>query len=107
MQTTKRRTTTSTAVSFLTLLMASAPALADSTAKQRPLIAESCIGCHGDGGSGEGGVPSIRGYDRADFVRVWSQFRANERPATIMGRIARGYNDAEVAALADYFSSLK
>lgn len=31
-------------------------------------------------------------------------FRANERPATIMGRIARGYTDAEIAALAAQFA---
>jgi sulfide dehydrogenase cytochrome subunit len=31
-------------------------------------------------------------------------FRANERPGTIMGRIARGYSDAEIAAIAAYFA---
>ena len=41
-------------------------------------------------------------------MRVWGEFRANQRPAaTIMGRIARGYSDEEVAALADHFSSIK
>jgi sulfide dehydrogenase cytochrome subunit len=34
-------------------------------------------------------------------------FRANERPGTIMGRIARGYTDAEIAAMADHFASIR
>jgi hypothetical protein len=33
--------------------------------------------------------------------------RANERPATIMNRIARGNTDAEVADLADCFPNLR
>ena len=33
--------------------------------------------------------------------------RANERPGTIMGRIARGYTDAEIAAIADHFSRIR
>ncbi len=52
-------------------------------------------------------VPAIAGYDRDAFIANWAEFRADERPATIMNRIARGYSDAEVAALADYFSSLR
>jgi cytochrome subunit of sulfide dehydrogenase len=72
-----------------------------------PLIAQSCAGCHGQAGAGVGAVPEIAGIDPERFVRIWAEFRANERPATIMGRIARGYTDAEVAELAAYFASLK
>jgi sulfide dehydrogenase cytochrome subunit len=32
------------------------------------------------------------------------QFRADQRPATIMNRIARGFTDAELAQLAAYFA---
>ena len=72
-----------------------------------PLIAQGCAGCHGQSGAGEGEVPALAGYDRAAFIEVWNQFRADERPATIMNRIARGYTEAEVEALADYFSGLE
>ena len=33
-----------------------------------------------------------------------AQFRDGKRPATLMHQIAKGYSDAEVGALADYFS---
>jgi cytochrome c553 len=86
-------------------LVATAPLAAAGAEELRtPLIAQSCAGCHGQKGSGMGRTPSIAGYDRDDFLLVWREFRSGERPSTVMGRIARGYTEAEVAALADYFS---
>jgi sulfide dehydrogenase cytochrome subunit len=72
-----------------------------------PPIAQGCAGCHGQKGEGMGPVVAIAGYDREAFLDVWAAFRANERPATIMNRIARGYTEAEVAELADYFAALR
>jgi cytochrome c553 len=42
--------------------------------------------------------------DRAELSATLIAFRSNERPGTIMGRIARGYNDAEIAAISDYIA---
>lgn len=86
-------------------ILAAAPAAAQTA--QTPLVALSCAGCHSPGGTGDGPMPRIAGYDREQFLKTWAAFRANERPATIMNRIARGYTDAEVAVLADYFASLR
>ena len=69
-----------------------------------PMIAQGCAGCHGQSGAGMGSVPRIAGYSREAFIAVWESFRNDERPAAIMNRIARGYTDEEVAALADYFA---
>lgn len=82
-----------------------APALAQSS--QPPLIAQACVGCHGQAGAGRGSVPKIAGFGRAAFIAQWTAFRGSQRPATIMNRVATGYTDAEVAILADYFASLK
>jgi cytochrome subunit of sulfide dehydrogenase len=71
---------------------------------QAPLVAEGCIGCHGPGGTGIGGVPALAGRNADDLRAMLVAFRANERPGTIMGRVARGYTDAEIAAVADHFS---
>lgn len=72
-----------------------------------PMIAQGCAGCHGQTGAGMGSVPRIAGYGREAFITTWESFRNDERPATIMNRIAPGYTDEEVAALADYFSQLR
>jgi cytochrome subunit of sulfide dehydrogenase len=72
-----------------------------------PLIAQACTGCHGQAGVGNGSVPKIAGYSRDLFIAQWAAFRNKERPATMMDRVAKGYTEAEVAQLADYFSKLK
>ncbi|MDW8314350.1 MAG: hypothetical protein RMK64_05210 [Rhodovarius sp.] len=69
------------------------------------LLAGACQGCHGATGEGGHGIPSIRQMQtQAEFVATMRAFRANERPNTVMGRIARGYTDAEIAALAQHFA---
>ena len=77
---------------------------APAWAQNAPLAAQACLSCHGANGAGQGGVPGLAGRDRAELVAMMAAFRANERPATIMGRITRGYSEAEIAASAEYFS---
>lgn len=72
-----------------------------------PQLAQSCAGCHGQAGEGAGSIVAIAGYDRDAFITVWEEFRNNERPATIMNRIAPGYTEEEVAILADYFATIE
>ena len=81
--------------------------MAQSPVAAPPLSAQACIGCHGPDGRGQGSVPKIAGFKKDLFVAQWAAFRGNLRPATIMNRVSRGYSDAEVEALADYFSGLK
>ncbi|UPY37369.1 c-type cytochrome [Sediminicoccus sp. KRV36] len=71
---------------------------------QAPLAAQGCVGCHGPNGVGIGSVPGLAGRDRAELIAQMNAFRANERPATIMGRVARGYTEAEIIASAAYFA---
>jgi sulfide dehydrogenase cytochrome subunit len=72
---------------------------------QAPLAAQGCLGCHGAGGAGSASVPGLAGRPAADLVAAMVAFRANQRPGTIMGRIARGYTDAEIAAVAAHFAA--
>lgn len=87
---------------LLAALLLSAPAWAQNA----PLAAQACLSCHGPNGRGAGGVPALAGRDEAELTALMDAFRANQRPATIMGRIIRGYSEAEVAASAAYFSRL-
>ena len=91
---------------ILTLLssLALVGAFALPAQAQAPLAAQGCVGCHGPNGAGMGGVPGLAGRDQAELVAQMNAFRANERPATIMGRITRGYSEAEIASSAEYFS---
>ena len=73
---------------------------------QAPLAAQACLGCHGLGAAGAAPIPGIAGRPAADLAAALVAFRVNERPGTIMGRIMRGYTEAEIAALATHFASL-
>ena len=88
---------------MLALGVAGLPGVA---AAQAPFAAEGCLGCHGPDGRGAAGAAPIAGRDRAEMVAIMLAFRANERPGTIMGRIARGYTEAEIAAVAEHFSKV-
>ena len=80
-----------------------APAAAQGAAAS--LAAQGCLGCHGPNGEGQDAIPGIAGRPAAGTEAVLKAFRANERPGTIMGRIARGYTDAEIAAVAAFFAT--
>lgn len=68
-------------------------------------LAFTCAGCHGTDGSSVGpSMPAIAGMDPEVFVDAMKAYQANERNATIMNRIARGYSDAQLKDMAWFFA---
>lgn len=67
-------------------------------------LASGCAGCHGLTGHGHGALPSIAGKPADDFLRAMREFKFGARPATVMQRIAPGFTDAELEALAGFFA---
>ena len=69
-------------------------------------MAGSCAACHGTGGKAAAGsaVAGLAGRAREEIVDAMAQFKDGKRPATVMHQIAKGFSDAEVAAIADHFS---
>ncbi len=67
-------------------------------------IARACAGCHGAQGQGFETIPSINRIPEAEFVRRMKAFQAGQHKATVMDRIAKGYDDEDFAALAKYFN---
>jgi len=71
-----------------------------------PLPAQACLPCHGPAGnSADGAIPSIAGLPKDYFLKVMRGYRQGVRFGTLMGRLAPGYDRAELVAMADYFSS--
>jgi sulfide dehydrogenase cytochrome subunit len=84
--------------------MGAVPALAQAEVPAA-LLAGGCQGCHGVAGAGANGIPAIHHTrTRAEFLAEMQAFRDGRRPGTVMGRISRGYTDAEFAALAAHFA---
>jgi cytochrome c553 len=70
-------------------------------AQQPPPGATSCSGCHAPAARATG-MPTLEGRAPADIVTAMQEFRAGRRHATVMDRIAKGFADDELAALAAY-----
>jgi sulfide dehydrogenase cytochrome subunit len=69
-------------------------------------IGVNCSACHGPEGRSEGLIPSIYGLPAGRIESTMRAFRSGKRSATIMDRIARGYTNIEIAAVAEYFANL-
>lgn len=80
------------------LALLAAPASAQNANPQ--LLTISCAGCHGPGGHSPATIPSIYGRTAQSIAETLRGFRDGNRPATVMNRIAKGYTDAEIDAVA-------
>ena len=71
-------------------------------------LAANCAACHGTNGNSVGGaVAGLAGLDKDYFVNQMKLFKEGKREATLMHQIAKGYSDAEISAMAGYFSTQK
>jgi len=69
-------------------------------------LAHTCVTCHGPEGRSQGAIPSLTTLSSADIMMALQAFRAETRPSTVMHRIARGLDDADITAVATYFATL-
>jgi cytochrome subunit of sulfide dehydrogenase len=71
-------------------------------------LAANCAQCHGTAGRPVAGsaIPALAGRGRAELGAQLAAFKQGTVRATVMDQIAKGYSDAELAALADYFARL-
>ena len=69
------------------------------------LIAGTCANCHGPDGKSTGGIPSLRGVNERHLLQRLQAFKAGTAiDATVMTRLMKGYDDAQIQALAQWFS---
>jgi sulfide dehydrogenase cytochrome subunit len=70
-------------------------------------MANTCAGCHGtDGKSAGPASPNLAGMSAAYFTESMEGFKDGSRPATIMDRIAKGYSEEQIEAMAEHFAAL-
>jgi cytochrome subunit of sulfide dehydrogenase len=72
-----------------------------------PPGASSCSGCHPASTSVDTPAGRLIGRNPSDIVTAVQAFRSGQRPATVMDRIARGFTDDEVKAIADWYGAQK
>lgn len=88
-----------------TLLVAGAAAAQDGPSGQA--MVQTCYVCHGPEGRSAEGMPALMRGQKELIVRQMVEFKTDRRPATIMNRVAKAYNDEQIAAIADYLAGLK
>jgi sulfide dehydrogenase cytochrome subunit len=86
--------------------------LAGTGAAERPeargtALAHACAACHGPDGQSQGAIPSLNTLSAADAIAALQAFRAATRQGTVMLRIAKGLDDADITAVATYFATLR
>jgi cytochrome c553 len=88
------------AVASLTASICAAPA----APPEPPPGAAACSGCHPANAGIETPVPRLAGRNPAEMVQQMQAFRDGQRDATVMGRIAKGFTDPQIQAIAAWYA---
>lgn len=95
---------------LLTLTLATLwaiPAHSAEVDKRARSLASTCAACHGTDGKSVGGTAVLAGMDKTEFVNQMKSFKSGQRKVTVMHQHAKGYTDAEIEKMAEYFSAQK
>jgi sulfide dehydrogenase cytochrome subunit len=90
------------------LLTAGGAAQAQS-ALDASVLAAPCANCHGTDGKSNGKIPTLAGRPAATIAAMLKAYKGETPPpgTTIMNRLAKGYTDEQIEALAKFFSEKK
>ena len=89
----------------LLLALASTSAIAQTTAGSPPpgrLLASNCFQCHGTNGSG--GFERLTGESASEIYNELKEMQT-KTPPKMMDMHARGFTDAQLKLIADYFAA--
>ena len=89
-----------------TLVAATLVAAPGLTWAASPPGAASCLGCHTVEANG-GPLSPLGSFTSEQMVTAMQAFRSGSRPATVMNRIAKGFSDEEIKAIADWYARSK
>ena len=84
------------------IILFSLPSIALTDPVSPSTLATACFTCHGTDGKSPGAIPSLHGKTAAYIEEQLKAFKADRRKATLMNRIAKGYSDGEIKAIAKY-----
>ncbi|HEY3148014.1 MAG TPA: hypothetical protein VGJ75_16785, partial [Dongiaceae bacterium] len=72
-----------------------------------PPGATSCSGCHSSKAAAGSSVARMYGRDAGEIMTAMTGFRDGSLPATVMNRIAKGFSDDELRAIAAWLAAQK
>jgi cytochrome subunit of sulfide dehydrogenase len=87
------------------IFLASALVAGTLATAEAPAGASSCTGCHPARSGVDTPVPPLAGRNAADIVTAMEAFRSGRKPGTVMDRIAKGFSDEEIQAIAAWYAA--
>ena len=69
-------------------------------------LLDKCGRCHGDQGQGKGKIAALAGNDRQVLEQQLNAYRSGAIEHRMMNAATKSLSDAEIAALAEYYSTL-
>lgn len=91
----------------LVMTMAFAALAHSAVAAEAPPGASACSGCHTANPSVGTPVPRLAGRKPADIIAALAAFKNGQRPATVMDRIAKGFTEEEIRAIAEWYGAMQ
>jgi cytochrome c553 len=91
-------------IAIVGALLAAGSVAAQTAPPAGRLLASNCFQCHGTNGSG--GFERLAGMSAREIVNELREMRQKSAP-DIMEVHARGYTDAQLQAIGNYFASLR
>ena len=76
-------------------------------ASEPPPGAAACSGCHASGATATSSISRLYGRDAGEITTAMAGFRDGSLPATVMTRIAKGFSDDELRAIAAWLAVQK
>ena len=71
-------------------------------------LAATCANCHGTNGQVRGKeVKPLAGVSAEKILAQIADYKSGAQPATIMHQISKGYSDAQLKLIADWFAAQK
>jgi cytochrome subunit of sulfide dehydrogenase len=74
-------------------------------AADAPPGASSCTGCHAANKIPDSVIPRIVGRKSADIATAMREYKSGAWPSSVMGRIAKGFDDSQIDAIAAWFAA--
>ena len=87
------------------LLACSPAAVAQADPADAPPGASSCSGCHPASERAGTPVPRLAGRNPTEIVQAMRAFRLGQTSTTIMDRVAKGFSEEEIAAIAAWYAA--
>lgn len=82
-----------------------APTSASAQNMNPELLVSNCVVCHGPDGASLGHIPAINTLSAKEISGHMREFRDGKRAATIMDKIVKGYNDAQIDLIAEHLGA--